>query len=77
MALISDAGIPAINDPGAELISSAVDQGVAVIPVPGPSATLAALVASGITTSAFTFCGFVESKSGPRKQQFDKWKGST
>lgn len=74
IALVSDAGMPAINDPGAQLISTAVQEGISVIPVPGPSATLTALVASGLDTSSFTFCGFAESKSSARKQQLERWK---
>jgi len=75
IALVSDAGMPAINDPGAQLIAAAAVEGVSVIPVPGPSATLAALVASGLDTSNFTFCGFTEAKSSARRKQFEKWKG--
>ena len=76
MALVSDAGMPAINDPGAQLIAAAVEEGVAVVPVPGPSATLAALVASGLPTASFTFCGFAESKGGARRQQLEGVKGA-
>jgi 16S rRNA (cytidine1402-2'-O)-methyltransferase len=74
LALVSDAGVPAINDPGAALIAAAVEAGVAVVPVPGPSATLTALVGAGLPTASFTFCGFTEAKSGGRKKQFTMWK---
>lgn len=74
LALVSDAGIPAINDPGGQLITAAVEEGLAVVPIPGPSATLTALTASGLSMSSFTFCGFVEAKSGARIKQFTKWK---
>jgi len=74
LALVSDAGIPAINDPGGQLIAAAVEQGLNVVPIPGPSATLTALTASGLNMSNFTFCGFIEAKSGARMKQFTKWK---
>jgi 16S rRNA (cytidine1402-2'-O)-methyltransferase len=74
LALVSDAGIPAINDPGGHLIAAAIEQGLPVIPIPGPSATLTALTASGLSMSSFTFCGFIEAKSGSRVKQFTKWK---
>ena len=74
MALVSDAGMPAINDPGGQLIAAAVEAGVPIIPVPGPSATLTALLGSGLSTDSFTFCGFTEAKSSARKKQFLKWR---
>jgi 16S rRNA (cytidine1402-2'-O)-methyltransferase len=74
LALVSDAGIPAINDPGGQLIAEAVEQGLNVIPIPGPSATLTALTASGLNMASFTFCGFIEAKTGSRVKQFRKWK---
>lgn len=75
LALVSDAGVPAINDPGAALIAAAVEAGVAVVPVPGPSATLTALVGAGLPTASFAFCGFAEPKSGGRRKQFGRWSG--
>jgi len=75
LALVSDAGVPAINDPGAQLIAAAVEEGVKVVPVPGPSATLTALVGAGLPTASFIFCGFAEAKTTARKKQFTKWKG--
>lgn len=77
VALVSDAGMPAINDPGGQLIAAAVTAGIKVVPVPGPSAAMAAVVASGLFKSTFTFCGFMEAKSGARVQQFEQWKGET
>lgn len=58
VALVSDAGLPAISDPGADLARLAADSGVAVIPVPGANAALSGLIASGLPTDRFTFCGF-------------------
>lgn len=77
LALVSDAGMPAINDPGSQLISSAAENGVSVVPIPGPSATLAALVCSGLSTDTFTFCGFAEAKHSSRVKQFKKWMSSS
>jgi 16S rRNA (cytidine1402-2'-O)-methyltransferase len=58
IALVSDAGIPAISDPGAELVSDAVSQGIAVVPIPGANAALSALIISGLPTDRFLFVGF-------------------
>jgi 16S rRNA (cytidine1402-2'-O)-methyltransferase len=58
VALVSDAGTPTISDPGQRLIRAAIDAGIRVEPVPGPSAAVAALAASGISYQAFTFLGF-------------------
>ena len=65
-ALISDAGTPLLSDPGARLVRAAIDAGVAISPVPGASALLAALVASGIVADRFTFFGFLERKGKER-----------
>jgi 16S rRNA (cytidine1402-2'-O)-methyltransferase len=67
VAIVSDAGMPGISDPGYPLIRAAIDAGHAVVPIPGPSAVLAALVASGIPMHAFTFLGFLPRKSGQRR----------
>ncbi|MBA2683135.1 MAG: 16S rRNA (cytidine(1402)-2'-O)-methyltransferase [Gemmatimonadaceae bacterium] len=66
MALISDAGTPLLSDPGARLVTAAIDAGVRVIPIPGASALLSALVASGISAERFTFFGFLDRKGAER-----------
>ncbi len=65
-ALVSDAGTPLLSDPGARLVRAAVDAGVTVSPVPGPSALLAALAAAGLPADRFTFFGFLPLKGGER-----------
>lgn len=65
-ALISDAGTPLLSDPGARLVNAAIDAGIVVSPVPGASALLAALVASGVAADRFTFFGFLERKGKDR-----------
>jgi 16S rRNA (cytidine1402-2'-O)-methyltransferase len=64
IALVSDAGTPALSDPGVRLVSAAVAAGYPVVPIPGPSAVLAALVSSGLPTNQFTFLGFLPRKRG-------------
>ena len=66
VALISDAGTPLVSDPGARLVRSAIEAGVQVVPIPGASAVLAALVASGLDASRFTFFGFLPRKGRDR-----------
>ncbi len=68
VALVSDAGTPGISDPGAVLIREALAEGIEVVPVPGPSALVAALSVSGLPTETFTFVGFLPSKKNQRKQ---------
>lgn len=70
VALISEAGTPGVSDPGARLVTAAVAAGVRVVPVPGASAALAALVASGLPTDEFYFVGFPARDNGPRLQAF-------
>jgi len=67
LALISDAGTPLVSDPGFKLVREAVAAGHAVIPVPGPSALLAGLVAAGLPSDRFLFLGFLPPKSAARK----------
>lgn len=64
LALVSDAGTPGISDPGTRLVQAAMTTGIQVIPIPGPSAFVAALQASGIDTSSFLFLGFLPHKRG-------------
>ncbi|MDE3102354.1 MAG: 16S rRNA (cytidine(1402)-2'-O)-methyltransferase [Chloroflexota bacterium] len=68
IALVSDAGTPALSDPGEALVAAAIAAGHEVVPIPGPSASVAALVASGLPTREFTFVGFVPKKSGQRQR---------
>jgi 16S rRNA (cytidine1402-2'-O)-methyltransferase len=66
MALISDAGTPLLSDPGARLVAAAAGAGIGVVPVPGASALLAALVGSGLDAARFTFYGFLERRGQER-----------
>jgi 16S rRNA (cytidine1402-2'-O)-methyltransferase len=71
LALISDAGTPLISDPGYHLVRAAHAAGLRVVPVPGPSAVMAALSASGLPTDQFLFVGFLPSKAGPRRAMLE------
>jgi len=75
VALVTDAGTPGLSDPGEQLVRAAIDAGHEVVPIPGPAAAIAALVASGLPTREFTFVGFVEKKSGPRRRLLEKLLG--
>ena len=66
IALISDAGTPLISDPGSRLVSASLDAGIAVVPVPGASSVMAALVASGMSLERFAFFGFLQRKGAER-----------
>lgn len=77
IALVSDAGTPLISDPGYPLVTACRQQGVSVIPVPGPSALIAALSVSGLPTDSFRFCGFPPRQSGKRKEFFKKFYTET
>jgi 16S rRNA (cytidine1402-2'-O)-methyltransferase len=67
VALVSDAGTPTINDPGYELVKAALEAGHSICPIPGPSAPLAALAASGLPTSSFLYLGYLPRKSSERQ----------
>ena len=69
VALVSDAGTPAINDPGYELVKAALASNFDVRPVPGPSAPLAALTASGLPTDSFLYLGYLPHKAGDRRSR--------
>lgn len=69
VALISDAGTPCISDPGYQLVRDAVAAGITVVPIPGPSAAITALSASGLPTDRFTFEGFLPSRQGKRRER--------
>lgn len=68
VALISDAGTPGISDPGSILIKKAIAENIQVVPIPGPSALIAALSLSGLPTEEFTFIGFLPSKKSHRQK---------
>src|SRR5690242_8732309 len=76
VALVTDAGMPGISDPGHRLISLAIRHHVPVVPIPGASAFLAALVASGLPADSFRFSGFLPAKVGQRRQMLESIKAS-
>ncbi len=75
VALVTDAGTPGVSDPGSRLVEAAWAAGVKVVPVPGPSAALAALSASGLAADRFLFAGFLPRKGGARAEAL-RWLGS-
>ena len=77
MALISDAGTPLVSDPGFRLVHAARAAGVAVSPVPGPSALIAALSVAGIASDRFCFEGFLPAKAGARREQIARLRSET
>src|SRR3984885_2276919 len=76
VALVTDAGMPGISDPGYRLITLAIRHQVPVVPVPGASAFLSALVASGLPTDSFRFSGFLPAKRGERREALEGIKSS-
>ena len=72
VALVSDAGMPCISDPGADIAEKAIADGYAVVPVPGPNAAISALVASGIPTQPFLFFGFLDRQKKKRRIQLEE-----
>jgi 16S rRNA (cytidine1402-2'-O)-methyltransferase len=74
VALVSDAGTPLVSDPGFRLVEAAREAGVRVVPIPGASAALAALTASGLPSDAFFFAGFLPVKDGQRRGRLDELK---
>lgn len=77
VALISDAGTPLLSDPGFHLVREARREGFRVVPVPGPSAVIAALSVSGLPTDCFKFVGFLPAKSAARRQQLEALAGES
>ncbi|WP_040977654.1 16S rRNA (cytidine(1402)-2'-O)-methyltransferase [Oceanobacillus jeddahense] len=74
IAVVSDAGMPAISDPGSELVQAAIREGLHVIVLPGANAALVALVGSGLTAQPFTFYGFLPRKKKDKKETLEKLK---
>ena len=75
IALVSDAGTPLVSDPGYPLVSRAVARGIRVVPIPGPSAILAALCASGMPAGRFTFLGFLPRRAGAARRLVEQAAG--
>ena len=76
LAMVSDAGTPSISDPGVRLVGAVLEAGHQVVPIPGPSAVLAALVGSGFPTDRFAFLGFPERKGKERRRLLERAAGS-
>ena len=74
LALVTDAGTPAVNDPGYTLVRAAIDAGHTVIPLPGPSAPITALSASGLPSDAFLFLGYLPRKAKQRRDLLRKYR---
>jgi len=72
IALVSDAGLPCISDPGADIVAKAVAENLSVVPIPGANAALSALIASGLSTLSFTFYGFLPRQKKERKAALEK-----
>ena len=72
VALVSDAGTPAISDPGFRLVRAAIENGIAVAPLPGPSALVSALIATGLPTDEFFFGGFLPARFGARRARLNE-----
>src|SRR5208283_3304403 len=75
VALVTDAGSPGISDPGERVVKAAIAAGLRVEPVPGPSALVAALTASGLPTAEFHFAGFLPHKAGQRRKRLEQLAG--
>jgi 16S rRNA (cytidine1402-2'-O)-methyltransferase len=72
VAVVSDAGTPAISDPGFRLVRAAVENEMTIVPLPGPSALISALIATGLPTDQFFFGGFLPARSSARRARFDE-----
>ncbi len=77
IALVSDAGTPLISDPGYRLVAGAVEAGIAVVPIPGVSAAIAALSASGLPPDSFRFSGFLPPRGAARKKALEEFANET
>jgi len=77
VALISDAGTPVSADPGFSLVTRAIEAGVDVVPVPGPSSIISALTVSGFSTDRFVFCGFLSPKADRRRVELRELRSET
>lgn len=77
IALVSDAGTPSVSDPGYRLVRQAAETGIRVVPIPGASAAVAALSASGLPTDAFVFVGFLSKRKNRRVQQIEALKADS
>ena len=76
VAIVSDAGTPGISDPGFRVVQAAIEQGVQVVPLPGPTAFVSALIASGLPSDEFFFGGFLPARSGARRARLLKLRSS-
>src|ERR1700674_5370740 len=72
LAIVSDAGTPLISDPGFRIVGAAIEQGIQVIPIPGPAAFVAALIASGLPTDQFFFAGFLPARATARRAMLEE-----
>ena len=77
VALVSEAGMPGVSDPGYELISAAIEHGIQVVPVPGPSAVITALAVSGLPTDQFLYLGFLPRRPAARRRLLKSVAGET
>ncbi|WP_172199333.1 16S rRNA (cytidine(1402)-2'-O)-methyltransferase [Saccharibacillus qingshengii] len=75
LALVSDAGLPAVSDPGSDLVKLAIEAGIAIVPVPGANAALSALIVSGLSTERFTFAGFLPRDNKDRREALEALGG--
>jgi len=75
IALVSDSGTPLVSDPGYEIVSACRREGIPVVPIPGPSAAIAALIGSGLPADSFCFAGFLPARSALRKRRLEELAG--
>src|SRR5262249_49873609 len=75
VALVSDAGTPVISDPGQDLVLATLQSGHAVVPIPGPSAVITAIIASGLPADQFTYLGFLPRRAAERRAMLEQVRG--